>query len=48
MAFTYFDTAHAITVHDEIINRSGGALGILNVGLLESVIEHVQNDFYYP
>jgi len=48
MAFAYFDTAHAIKVHDEIINNSGGALGILNIGLLDSVIEHVQNDFYYP
>ena len=48
MAFAYFDTSHAVTVHDEIINQSGGALGILNIGLLESVIEHVQNDFYYP
>jgi len=48
MEFVYFDTSHAITVHDEIINQSGGMLGILNIGLLESVIEHVQNDFYYP
>lgn len=48
MAFVYFDTAHAVTVHDEIINQSGGVSGILDMGLLESVIEHVQNDFYYP
>ena len=48
MAFVYFDTAHAITVHDEIINQSGGLLGILNIGLLESVIEHLKNDLYYP
>lgn len=48
MVFAYFDTAHAIKVHDEIINQSGGILGVLNEGLLESVIEHIQNDFYYP
>ena len=48
MAFAYFDTAHAINVHDEIINQSGGILGVLNEGLLNSVIEHIQNDFYYP
>lgn len=48
MAFMYFDTVHAIEVHDEIINNSGGVLGILNIGLLESTLEHVQNDFYYP
>ena len=48
MAFAYFDTTHAIEVHDEIINQSGGVLGILNINLLESVIEHVQNDLHYP
>lgn len=48
MSFSYFDTRHAIIVHDEIINKSGGILGILNIGLLESVIEHIKNDFYYP
>lgn len=48
MGFKYFDTAHAITVHDEIIHHSGGALGILNSGLLDSTLEHIKNDFYYP
>ena len=48
MTFIYFDSEHAIQVHDEIIAKSGGIQGILNIGLLESVIEHVQNDMYYP
>jgi death-on-curing protein len=48
MAFVYFDTTHAIAVHDQIINQSGGVLGILNINLLDSVIEHVKNDLYYP
>lgn len=48
MAFAYFDTLHAISVHDEIINQSGGLLGVLNIGLLDSTLAHVQNDFYYP
>lgn len=48
MAFLYFDAIHAIEVHDEIIRQSGGVMGFLNIGLLDSVIEHVQNDFYYP
>jgi death on curing protein len=48
MPFAYFNTTHAIEVHDEIINQSGGVLGILNINLLESVIELVQNDLYYP
>jgi death-on-curing protein len=46
--YTYFDVEHAIYVHDQIIINSGGLLGILNVGLLESSIEHSKNDFYYP
>lgn len=48
MAFIYFDTSHAIEVHDEIIIKSGGSLGVLNIGLLESTLDHVQNDMYYP
>ncbi len=48
MDFFYFDTQHAINVHDEIINTTGGLPGIINIGLLESVLEHIQNDMYYP
>ncbi|MEY3305044.1 MAG: type II toxin-antitoxin system death-on-curing family toxin [Pseudanabaena sp.] len=44
----YFDIAHAIEVHDWIINESGGMSGINNLGLLESPLEHIQNDDYYP
>ena len=47
MAFYYFDSDHAIVVHDEIIKESCGSLGVLSVGLLQSVLEHIQNDFYY-
>lgn len=48
MAFAYFDTAHAISMHDDIIINSGGSLGILDIGLLNSVLAHIQNDLYYP
>nr|WP_299416633.1 type II toxin-antitoxin system death-on-curing family toxin [uncultured Emticicia sp.] len=48
MDFIYFDSAHAVRVHDEIIINSGGSLGILNIGLLDSTLEHVQNELYYP
>ena len=48
MPFAYFDISHAVMVHDEIIDKSGGIHGILNIGLFESVLDHVQNDFYYP
>lgn len=46
--FFYFDVYHAIQEHDWIINNSGGGEGIINIGLLESPLEHIQNDFYYP
>ncbi len=48
MAFHYFDIVHAVKTHDFIINESGGTHGVNDLGLLESVLEHIQNDFYYP
>lgn len=44
----YFDIQHAIAVHDWIIEHSGGRSGILEIGYLESALDHVQNDIYYP
>lgn len=44
----YFDVAHAINVHDEIIQRSGGFQGTKDIESLESVLGHIQNDTYYP
>jgi death-on-curing protein len=46
--FNYFDIEHAIAVHDHIIERSGGLHGIRDQGVLESVLDHIQNDGYYP
>ncbi|KAF1311199.1 death-on-curing protein [Pseudomonas sp. SG-MS2] len=46
--FLYFDVNHAIEVHDWIISNSGGRPGIFNIGNLESPLEHVKNDDYYP
>lgn len=48
MNFLYFDLTHAIQAHDFIISESGGSSGALQIGLLESVLDHVQNDMYYP
>lgn len=48
MEFKYFDIDHALEVQEYIIENSGGRKGILNIGLLSSILEHVQNDFYYP
>jgi death-on-curing protein len=47
MAFAYFDTAHAIAVHDEIVNSSGGLLGVAKPGQLDSIFDFVRNDEYY-
>jgi death-on-curing protein len=44
----YFDTKHAIAVHDWIIKNSGGLHGYREIGLLDSALEHIQNDMYYP
>lgn len=44
----YFDTRHAVEVHDWIIEHSGGLAGLKDLGQLESVLQHIQNDDYYP
>jgi len=44
----YFDIAHAIKVHDWIIENSGGLAGTNDLRLLNSPLEHIQNDLYYP
>lgn len=46
--FFYFNAAHAVSVHDWIIDHSGGLAGIKDIGQLESPLEHIQNDWYYP
>ncbi len=44
----YFDAEHAINVHDWIIEKTGGLPGMRDRGPLESVLEHIQNENYYP
>ncbi len=44
----YFDVVHAIQEHDWIIEHSGGLQGVKDEGQLCSVLEHIQNDLYYP
>ncbi len=44
----YFDIQHAVEVHDWIIDNSGGLHGANDLGRLESVLQHIQNDLYYP
>lgn len=45
----YIDIDQALSIHEKTVEVSGGgSLGIINIGLLESVLEHIQNDDYYP
>lgn len=49
MAWIYMTLEQAIEVHAKTVEVSGGGkLGQINVGILESVLEHIQNDDYYP
>lgn len=48
MEFEYFDVRHAVEVHDTIIEKSGGLMGIININLLKSTLAHIKNDLYYP
>ena len=46
--YVYFDIEHAIRTHDFIIENSGGNSGIIEIGKIKSVLEHIQNDLNYP
>jgi prophage maintenance system killer protein len=49
MLILYPTLAQAIDVHRKTVAVSGGgAVGYLDMGQLESVLEHIQNDDYYP
>lgn len=49
MAWIYLPLDLAIDVHAKTIDASGGGTyGQLDIGKLESVLEHIQNDDYYP
>lgn len=49
MSIQYITIEQAIKTHKKTIRYSGGGLeGQLNIGQLESVLEHIKNDDYYP
>lgn len=48
MVFIYFPLVRAIEEHDKIIKLSGGSTGLLHRHLLESTLDFIQNDDYYP
>lgn len=49
MAFIYLTLEQAVEVHRKTVEVSGGgAFGHLDLGKLDSVLQHIQNDDYYP
>ncbi|MDY0397955.1 MAG: Fic family protein [Desulfuromonas thiophila] len=49
MAIIYLTLEQAVDVHRKTVEVSGGGiLGHLELGKLESVLDHIQNDDYYP
>jgi death-on-curing protein len=49
VSITYLTIEQAIEVHEKtVVASGGGSLGLLDVGKLEAVLQHIQNDDYYP
>lgn len=49
MPIVYLTLDQAVEIHRKTVEISGGgALGYLDMGSLESVLTHIQNDDYYP
>ncbi|MCP5244776.1 MAG: type II toxin-antitoxin system death-on-curing family toxin [Burkholderiales bacterium] len=49
MALFYLSLEQAIEIHAKTVEVSGGGtLGHLDLGKLESVLQNIQNDDYYP
>ena len=49
MPLVYISIEHALEIHAKTVEVSGGgALGVLDKGRLDSVLEHIRNDDYYP
>jgi death-on-curing protein len=49
MAWVYLTLEQAIDVHGKTVEFSGGgSIGQLEIGKLDAVLQHIQNDDYYP
>lgn len=49
MAWVYLTLEQAIEVHGKTVTVSGGgSTGQLEIGKLDAVLQHIQNDDYYP
>jgi death-on-curing protein len=49
MTYRYLSLQNAIDTHELTVEKSGGGtLGVLEIDKLDAVLEHIQNDDYYP
>lgn len=49
MQIQYITIDQAVEIHQKTVEKSGGGIiGQLELGKLEGVLEHIQNDIYYP
>ena len=49
MALVYLTLEEAIATHGKTVEVSGGGTtGQLEIGTLDAVLQHIQNDDYYP
>ena len=49
MAISYITTEEAMQIHEKTVQHSGGgSYEVLNVGSIDSILYHIQNDDYYP
>lgn len=49
MVWLYLTLEQAVEIHRKTVNVSGGgSLGHLEISKLDAVLEHIQNDDYYP
>lgn len=42
----YLNLDDLLALHDNVIAQSGGLSGVRDLGLLASILEHIQNDTY--
>jgi death on curing protein len=47
-AIFYPDLQDALHDHDTVLAVSGGLAGVKNEGAVDSILQHIQNDAYYP
>jgi death-on-curing protein len=48
MSLVYFNVDYALRTHDVIIELSGGIHGVIDLGRIDSIIDQIKNDDYYP